>query len=390
MVVVGPDPDTEESEDGDEEDEDGDVGGSEHRASAGQTDGFLPKANKTACWMYPGEHMSFSLLQMMGPLGSPRGGDLAEAVKAEPDETLEFGGEVGSALHLIGISNFFHLIREGMGSMLYLSQVLPPDVPILVPASAAFRALLALIPAPGNGQGSGTLSLDPARLVFVPESIGAVRAGRVWVADWRPPASDSSPAGQPTDLSRIFNMDFVGEQSASVLMNVRRAINGGGPDFMTGATAATATAAAGEGGIGPSKVRAEVTADGSVRPGGRAVHLGPAAALATPYPPPPPPQGAPGALKKVVYVSRADASVRRVPEERELIAAIARRLNERPPDEEDEEEDEEGGAEGGGGGGGAMGGGYEVEALTLTGVPLEEVWSASRQTRSPPLSHPSG
>ena len=167
-----------------------------------------------ACWLYPGEHMSFALLTAMGGMDPSANAALAKAT-ASAGETLAFNGLVGSALHLMGVDNFFHLVREGLGSILFLADALPPTAPILVPNTEGFRRALALL--------SSDSGFDRRRIVFVPAAVTAVTAGAFAIADWRPP---SQPPDVRQSLEHLFSMEFSAEQSASVFMRVRSAVLG--------------------------------------------------------------------------------------------------------------------------------------------------------------------
>jgi len=279
-----------------------------------------------ACWLYPGEHMSFALLIAMGGINPSANAALAKAT-ANVGETLAFSGLVGSALHLMGVENFFHLVREGLGSILLLAETLPPTAPILVPNTEAFRRVLALL-SPDSG-------FDRRRVVFVPAAVTAVTAGAFAIADWRPPPP---PQGIRQSSEQLFSMEFSAEQSASVFTRVRSAILGEEPVVSDGGEGGGSEDSDTDDGDmeddGDDEVDdeeedmygSEVNADDDFE----------AAPISQPQ-------------KLLLYVSRSDSRVRRVPREMELLQAIVAALeaHENSPS--------------------GFGSKYRVEGVTLTG-----------------------
>ena len=69
------------------------------------------------CWVYPGEHMSFAVLARLEEPGTR--GSAGETLLLESNGVTGYG----SLLHLCGVGNFFHLVREGLGGLLFLAQV---------------------------------------------------------------------------------------------------------------------------------------------------------------------------------------------------------------------------------------------------------------------------
>jgi hypothetical protein len=75
-----------------------------------------------ACWVYPGEHMSFSLLARQQDPWAPNSEGGSDSMgrrrtkrrrgqdeKETSDAHLAFNEPVGSLLHVVGIDNFFHV-----------------------------------------------------------------------------------------------------------------------------------------------------------------------------------------------------------------------------------------------------------------------------------------
>jgi hypothetical protein len=95
------------------------------------------------CWLYPGEHMSFSLLHSLSMQSSTSARQAYNKVKQQMmnDDKAILNVEtcVGSLVHLLGIDNWFHLIREGLGGLLFLLRYMPMHCKILVPDTADFK-----------------------------------------------------------------------------------------------------------------------------------------------------------------------------------------------------------------------------------------------------------
>jgi hypothetical protein len=314
--------------------------------------------------------MSFALLTAMGgldpppdfPLNNAGGGDdgpeaarksgataaLATA-SASPGETLAFSGLVGSALHLMGVDNFFHLVREGLGSVLLLAEALPSSAPILVPNTAAFRRALALLPP--------DCALDRTRVVLVPAAVTSVTAGAFAVADWRPP---TAPPGTRQSTDRLFSMEFSAEQSASVFLHVRHAIRGqeesGEVEGEEGINDAQ------DGGGGAEEEDEEVDEDDEggeeEEDEGEELYDGAVSADGEPSVQPQP------SSQLVLYVSRSDSHVRRVPFEADLLHALVAALDAHARSE-------------------GRGVKYRVEGVTLTGEKRPR--SATMQPVTDPL-----
>lgn len=102
------------------------------------------KEEDKKCWVYPGEHMSFSLLHSLESeriMNNNNGYKNQHINEEELDDShiIYYNHSVGSLLHLLGIENWFHILREGLGGIIYLNRTLPENTPILLPDSPSYK-----------------------------------------------------------------------------------------------------------------------------------------------------------------------------------------------------------------------------------------------------------
>lgn len=189
------------------------------------------------CWVFPAEHMSYQLFAHARKLSLFADRGPASLVPDDPDvETLAVpdGVAVGSTLHLLDTGNFFHLVRDGIASLLLLSTAtlcpdlgcVAPRVPlssILVPDTARWREWVAVtgfveathraeaeakrVEATVAGATAPSPGLTRPSVVFVRRQMHVTLGARsaLAIVDWRRPlpVDPDKPDGLPGALAAM-------------------------------------------------------------------------------------------------------------------------------------------------------------------------------------------
>jgi len=307
------------------------------------------------CWVYPGEHMSFAILtaQQQTPIQrrpNPNINDNSNKKKKNKPSTseLSFDRPVGSLLHIAGLENFFHAVREGLGSLLCLStqlDSLSADAPLLVPDTPLLRRVVSLVlkahhqPHSELTTTKTSAAVSASRVVFVGPKVTSVTAPSFLFPDWRPPGGGSmvlaaSSSGGKTSsgneiMARLFDVGFMGSVSANAFVAARGAMEAARTDEEALKLPAKVCAEGqgeevGGGEEEEEAIEVELTKDSEKKE-----------------------QKEQKEHKLVLYVSRSDANLRRVVRfEAELVQSLQASFDElarttREGDEDGDEDDEE-------------------------------------------------
>ncbi len=167
------------------------------------------------CWVHPNEHMSFTLFARMRAHGSVA--DLARASDApgHPAHVHVTVPRAASVLHALGTSNPFHLVRDGVASLLLLlhaergadgaREFLVPDVPRWRSWTSELRLDRQL---DSNAQTVRYVAPGAHVLVDVGTTLSFV--------DWRRP--------EPPSRTSLWGVDHVTAMSGAAIALVRRAL----------------------------------------------------------------------------------------------------------------------------------------------------------------------
>ena len=270
------------------------------------------------CWVQPNEHMSFTLFDSTrGRVPQLRGRSVAarEAHAKAPGSstrvlTLTHAHETcsGSILHSLDHANFFHQVREGLASLLYLASQESPCGPkgppalvrLLAPDTPRYRAWVDALAAAlaldahcaGCAEGRLTLSATE-RVLFVgaKQHVELEPGSRLYFIDWRRPVAD----GKPPPKTAIADVSYLQGITRAAVHAVRHAAASSATLFAPGSSCSGDIEAPA---VRDSQQRAAETENEVA-----AVEQNDGSSL-------------------VVYVTRNDSSVRRVVGEGALLSAL--------------------------------------------------------------------
>ena len=228
---------------------------------------MISYVSEKPCAVWPAEHISFSLLETIRSAWPPDTGDPGGSGSSI---RVRAGEVVGSLLHVLDTSNFFHFIREGVASLLLLASSLGS---VLVPESVRWRAwVAALLPAiPGEVH---------VTYVAAGVTVEVAETAALRFVDIHRPSMATPPSP--------FDVTFLSSYSAIAVYITR--------SHLRRAFASPSTVSVSE--TGALVKESDSDSDSCTAVGGGAL------------------------MRRVVYISRNDSNVRRVLREGKLLAAL--------------------------------------------------------------------